>query len=93
MWETGHEKFGQLENHPMCGVSFPHRLEPDAQCLAAIDLATAQAVVDAPLRDKSLGREVWPVVELANGKPVKGKPVKVPAAQDEAQVTPPAVST
>jgi hypothetical protein len=58
-----------------------------------IDLATALTVVNAPLRDKNLGREVWPVVELGNGKPVKGKPVKVHAAQDQARAAPPAAST
>jgi hypothetical protein len=89
MWDTGHERFGHLEDNPTRGVSFPRRLEPDAQCLAVIDLATALTVVDAPLRDKNLGREVWPVIELGNGKPVKGKPVKVPAAQNQARAAPP----
>jgi hypothetical protein len=85
MWQTRQEKFGNLGN-PL-GASFPHRLEPDAQCLAVVDLATALAVLDAPLRDTSTGRQVWPVVELGNGTSAKGKPIEIPAADRNGGVT------
>jgi len=69
------------------GTPLPHRLEPGAQCYAAVDLATAMAVIDAPLRDKALGRQVWPVVQLGNGWQVKGKVLEVPVQSET--VTPP----
>ena len=60
-------------------------LEPRAQCYAVVDLATAMAVVDAPLRDKTLDRTVWPVVQLGNGRKRKGKTVDIPAGQEAAE--------
>jgi hypothetical protein len=82
LWHaSGHGKqqlgFGTIGN-PL-GTPLPHRLEPGAQCYAVVDLATAMAVVDAPLRDKTLGRRVWPVVQLGNGRKRKGSVVEIPA--------------
>jgi hypothetical protein len=74
--------FGTIGN-PL-GTPFPHRLEPGAQCYAVVDLATAMAVIDAPLRDKTLGRQVWPVVQLGNGRRRKGKVVEIPVKPDAA---------
>jgi hypothetical protein len=45
--------FGTIGN-PL-GTPLPHRLEPGAQCHAVVDLATALAVVDAPLRRQDAG--------------------------------------
>ena len=74
--------FGTIGN-PL-GTPLPHRLEPGTQCYAVVDLATAMAVVDAPLRDKTLDRMVWPVVQLGNGQKRKGKAVEVPVKPDTA---------
>ena len=72
--------FGTIGN-PF-GTPLPHRLEPGAQCYAVVNLATAMAVVDAPLRDKSLGRMVWPVVQLGHGRKRQGKVVEIPVKQE-----------
>jgi len=72
--------FGTIGN-PL-GTPLPHRLEPGAQCYAVVALATAMAVVDAPLRDKALGRMVWPVVQLGHGRKRKGKVVEIPVKQE-----------
>ena len=90
LWHTEakggqHLGFGTIGN-PL-GTPLPHRLEPGAQCYAVVDLATAMAVVDAPLRDKTLGRMVWPVVQLGNGRKRKGKAMEIPVRQ-EATVPP-----
>lgn len=76
MWQTKLDKFGAID-HPL-GTPLPHRLEPGAQCLSVVDLATAIAVLDAPLRDKTVGRQVWPVVQLGNGRHRKGKALEIP---------------
>jgi hypothetical protein len=62
------------------GVSFPHRLGENDRCISVITLATIQAVLDAPLRDKSVtAREAWPMVEVANlRKPVRGNSLTIP---------------
>jgi hypothetical protein len=62
------------------GVSFPHRLGENDQCISVIDLASIMSVLDAPLRDKSItGREAWPIVEVANlRKPMRGNSLIVP---------------
>lgn len=72
--------FGTIGN-PL-GTPLPRRLEPGAQCYALVDLATAMAVVDAPLRDKTPGRMVWPVVQLGNGRKRKGKSMEIPVKQE-----------
>jgi hypothetical protein len=87
LWHTEgkggqHLGFGTIGN-PL-GTALPHRLEPGAQCYAVVDLATAMAVVDAPLRDKTLGRMVWPVVQLGNGRKRKGSVVEIPVKPEAA---------
>lgn len=72
--------FGTIGN-PL-GTPLPHRLEPGAQRYAVVDLATAMAVIDAPLRDKTLDRMVWPVVQLGNGRKRDGKVVEMPVKQE-----------
>ncbi len=74
--------FGTIGN-PL-GTPLPHRLEPGAQCYAVVDLATAMAVVDAPLRDKTLDRMVWPVVQLGSGRKRMGKVVEIPVKPEAA---------
>jgi hypothetical protein len=79
-WRTSQPGLVGAPNMPP-GASFPHRLEGNDQCISVISLTTIMAVLDAPLRDKSVtGREAWPLVEVANlRKPVKGKAVSIPA--------------
>jgi hypothetical protein len=62
------------------GVTFPHRLGENDQCISVTSLATLMSVLDAPLRDKSItAREAWPLVQVANlRKPVRGKSVSIP---------------
>jgi hypothetical protein len=78
-WQTSQPGFIEAPN-TQPGVSFPHRLQENDRCISVITLATIQAVLDAPLRDKSVtGREAWPIVEVANlRKPVRGKSVAIP---------------
>jgi hypothetical protein len=73
-------KFGPISN-PL-STPLPYRLEPGAQCYAVIDLASAMAVVNAPIRGKTPGRQVWPVVQLGTGRKREGKTVEVPAAPE-----------
>lgn len=75
-----HLGFGTIGN-PL-GTPIPHQLEPGTQCYAVVDVATTMAVVDAPLRDKTLGRMVWPVVQIGNGRKRKGKAVEIPVRQE-----------
>jgi len=80
-WRTSQpEQLIETPNMPP-GVSFPHRLGENDQCISVISLATIMSVLDAPLRDKSItGREAWPLVEVANlRKPVRGNSVTIPA--------------
>lgn len=44
--------FGTIGN-PL-GTPLPHRLEPGAQCYAVVDLATAMAVVGAPVKPEAI---------------------------------------
>jgi hypothetical protein len=64
----------------IAGDTFAHRLDVHDQCTAVIDLGSVSVVLGTNsdvLKDHS--RDVWPVVELGNGrKPVKGKPMRVP---------------
>lgn len=58
LWHADDHGGQQLGFGTICnplGTPFPHRLEPGAQCYAVVDLATAMAVVDAPVRDRRLG--------------------------------------
>jgi hypothetical protein len=63
----------------IAGDPFSRRLDVHDQCTAVVDRSVS-AVLGANsdvLKDHS--RDVWPVVELGNGrKPVKGKPMRVP---------------
>jgi hypothetical protein len=80
MWRTSQpEQLMESPNMPP-GVSFPHRLGENDQCISVISLATVMSVLDAPLREKSItGREAWPLVEVANRrKPVRGNSVTIP---------------
>lgn len=81
-WQTSQPGFIEVPNMQP-GVSFPYRLGENDRCISVISLATIQAVLDAPLRDKSVtGREAWPVVEVANlRKPVRGNPLIIPIRQ------------
>ena len=78
-WQTSQPGFIEAPNMPP-GVSFPYRLRENDRCISVISLATVMAVLDAPLRDKSVtGRETWPVVEVANlRKPVRGNSLTIP---------------
>jgi hypothetical protein len=78
-WKTSQPGFIEAPNMEP-GVSFPHRLGENDRCISVITLATIQAVLDAPLRDKSVtGREAWPIVEVANlRKPVRGNSLTIP---------------
>jgi hypothetical protein len=78
-WKTSQPHIIEVPN-AQPGVSFPHRLGENDRCISVITLATIQAVLDAPLRDKSVtGREAWPIVEVANlRKPVRGNPLTIP---------------
>jgi hypothetical protein len=69
------------------GVSFPHRLGENDQCISVTSLTTLMSVLDAPLRDKSItAREAWPLVQVANlRKPVRGKSVSIPRNQPPSQ--------
>lgn len=62
------------------GVSLPHRLAEHDGCISVISLATIMAILDAPLRDKSVtGREAWPIVVVANRKkPIRGNSLVIP---------------
>jgi hypothetical protein len=62
------------------GVSFPYRLGENDRCISVISLASIQAILDAPLRDKSVtGRKAWPIVEVANlRKPLRGNSLTIP---------------
>jgi hypothetical protein len=78
-WQTSQPGFIEAPNMPP-GASFPHRLGENDRCISVITLASIQAVLDAPLRDKSvIGREAWPIVEVANlRKPVRGNSLTIP---------------
>jgi hypothetical protein len=78
-WQTSQPALIEAPNMPP-GASFPHRLGENDRCISVISLATIMAVLDAPLRDKSVtGREAWPVVEVANlKKPIRGNPLTIP---------------
>jgi hypothetical protein len=78
-WQTSQPGFIEAPN-TQPGVSFPHRLGENDRCISVITLATIQAVLDAPLRDKSVtGREAWPIAEVANRrKPVRGNSLTIP---------------
>lgn len=79
-WQTSQPGLIEMPNMPP-GVSFPHRLGENDRCISVISLASIMAMLDAPLRDKSVaGREAWPLVEVANlKKPVRGNSVDIPA--------------
>lgn len=79
-WRTSQlDQLIEVPNMPP-GVSFPHRLGENDQCISVIGLATIMAVLDAPLRDKNvMARDVWPQVGVANRrKPVRGNRLEVP---------------
>lgn len=84
-WHT--VRSGAIERRPTSpGVSFPHRLEVNDQCIAVIDLHTIISVFDAPFGGtKSSGREVWPVVRLGNRRTAKGKRAQIPITSDPSQ--------
>jgi hypothetical protein len=81
-WQTSQPGLNEVPNLQP-GVSFPHRLGENDRCISVITLATVQAVLDAPLSDKSVtGREAWPIVEVANlRKPVRGNSLTIPMRQ------------
>jgi hypothetical protein len=78
-WRTSQPGFVEVPDMPP-GVSFPYRLGENDRCISVITLATIMAVLDAPLRDKTMtGREAWPVVEVANlRKPRRGNSLAIP---------------
>jgi hypothetical protein len=67
-------------------VPFPHRLGEHDQCISVIDLASIISILDAPLRDESVGgREAWPLVEVANRRePINGNRLAIPARSQPA---------
>lgn len=80
IWQTGAESIGS-PLQPL-STTLPHRLGEHDQCLAVIDLRSVMGLVDAPHRDPASkgSREVAPVVQLGNGRTVRGKPIEVPTA-------------
>jgi translation elongation factor EF-Tu-like GTPase len=71
---------------PLPGISFPHRLEGNDQCIAVLDLQTIISMLDAPFGGtKTSGREVWPVIRLGNRRTVKGKRTQIPITSDPSQ--------
>ena len=78
-WQTSQPSLIEAPNMQP-GVSLPHRLRDNDRCISVITLASIQAVLDAPLRDKSVtSREAWPIVEVANlRKPVHGNSLTIP---------------
>lgn len=49
-------------------TQLPHRLEPQAQCTSTIPLASAQGMTTMSGTGK-----IWPIIELGNGKSVRGQ--------------------
>lgn len=86
-WNTGKGK--TLERRPAVpGVSLPHRLDANDQCIAVIDLQAVIAMLDAPFGEtRTSGREIWPVIKLGNRRSVKGRRVWIPVTSDSAQNT------
>jgi hypothetical protein len=84
-WQT--TKGEAIERRPTSpGVSFPHRLEAQDQCIAVVDLHTVIAWLDAPFGGtRASGREVWPVIRLGNRRTVKGKRTQIPVTSDPGQ--------
>jgi hypothetical protein len=84
-WHTAQDK--TIERRPTSpGVSLPHRLDANDQCIAVIDLRTIIAVLDAPFGGTRIsGREVWPVIRLGNRRTVKGKRIQIPVTSDPSQ--------
>ena len=78
---------GAIERRPTSpGVSFPHRLEANDQCIAVMDLHTIISMFDAPFGGtRTSGREVWPVVRLGNRRTAKGKRTQIPITSDPSQ--------
>jgi hypothetical protein len=83
-WRTSQEGTIETPNLPP-GVSFPHRLRENDRCISVISLASIMAVLDAPLRDRSVtGRDAWPIVEVANlRKPVRGNSLAIPIQSNQ----------
>jgi hypothetical protein len=81
-WHTS--KDSKIERRPTSpGVSFPHRLDANDQCIAVIDLHTVIAMLDAPFGGtRFTGREVWPEIRLGNRRTVKGKRIQIPVTVD-----------
>jgi hypothetical protein len=86
-WHTAKGK--TIERRPATpGVSFPHRLDANDQCIAVIDLRTIIAVLDAPFGEtRTSGRDIWPVIRLGNRRTVKGKRIQIPVTSDPSQNT------
>jgi hypothetical protein len=84
LWQTGAEAIGRPNQPP--GAAFPHRLGEHDQCISVIDLKSVMSLVDAPNRSTaSKGtRQVQPVIQLGNGRTVRGKPIEIPAAAESA---------
>ncbi len=86
-WHTA--KGNTIERRPATpGVSLPHRLDANDQCIAVIDLRTIIAMLDAPFGEtRASGREVWPVIRLGNRRTIKGKRSQIPVTSDPSQNT------
>jgi hypothetical protein len=84
LWQTGAEAIGSPNRPP--GTAFPHRLGEHDQCISVIDLKSVMGLVDAPNRSPaSKGtRQVRPVIQLGNGRTVRGKPIEIPATTEAA---------
>jgi hypothetical protein len=89
-WQTSQPDMtiGTINQPP--GVTFPHRLGENDSCISVISLASIMAILDAPLRDKSVTeREAWPMVEVANlRKPVRGNSLVIPTRNSPTAQTP-----
>lgn len=81
-WNTTNGK--TIERRPATpGVSFPHRLDANDQCISVIDLQAIIGILDAPFGEtRSSGREIWPVIRLGNRRNVKGKRIEIPVTSD-----------
>lgn len=84
VWKTSAESIGS-PLQPL-STSLPHRLGEHDQCLSVIDLRSVMGLINAPNRDPASRdqRAVSPVVQLGNGRTVRGKPIDVPTAASTA---------
>lgn len=66
------------------GDMLPHRLEPHARLIAALQQANVTALFQASGSVPADGWWIiWPVIELGNGKTVRGEPLRLPVMNED----------